>query len=137
MLLSLQPHEPLTSAKEKLLKALKSREIREINGDPIPEDPADIEFGVPVDRGDLEKGWTRLQTNPSAPNNDDASKKPAKNPKNSSETLLAAGLENGHSVAFRFRKPSDAEKDDELGMDIDWEDPGWDVIVPSFDDLEA
>ena len=137
MLLSLQPHEPLTSAKEKLLKALKSREIREINGDPIPEDPADIEFGVPVDRGDLEKGWTRLQTNFAAPNDDDASKETAKNSENSSETLLAVGLKNGHSVAFRFRKPSDAEKNDELGIDIDWEDSSWDVIVTSLKGLEA
>ncbi|KAJ5698892.1 hypothetical protein N7462_000897 [Penicillium macrosclerotiorum] len=135
VLLSLQPHEPLSSAKEKLLEALQSRELREINGDSIPTDPALIEFGVPVDRGDLEKGWTRLQADTTDITNvaNAPSKGKSKIP---SDTVMAAGLGNGHLVAFRFRNPGEIPERDELEVGLDVEDSGWDVVIPSFDDEE-
>ncbi|KAJ5552348.1 hypothetical protein N7494_001726 [Penicillium frequentans] len=121
ILLSLQPHEPLTAVKEKLLQALKSREVREIKGEPIPEDPALIELGIPVDRSELEKGWTRLiKAEPTI------TEGVAKGTGNTGGTVLSAGLENGHVVAFRFRRADEVEKDD----------GDWDVIIPSFDDEE-
>ncbi|KAJ5174902.1 uncharacterized protein N7482_000779 [Penicillium canariense] len=129
VLLSLQPHEPLTAVKEKLLEALKSRNMLEINGDPLPSDSTLIEFGVPVDRSDREKGWRLLQGDGEVTTNTAAKKA-------SSGTLLAAGLDNGHSVAFRFRKPGDAPEGDEPDPDIERDDPGWDVMIPSFDDDE-
>lgn len=130
VLLSLQSHESVTSAKEKLLQALKSRHLSDINGDAVPDDPAQIELGVPVDRSDLEKGWMGLITE--IPGEEDGSKKNG-GKKNASDTLQAAGLQNGHSVAFRFRKTSAG---DELETDMELNDPGWDVIIPSFDDEE-
>lgn len=107
--------------KEKLLQALKAREVREINGDPIPEDPALIELAIPVDRSELEKGWTCLvKADPTIKEG------VATGTGNTGNTVLSAGLENGHMVAFRFRKADEVEK----------EDGDWDVIIPSFDDEE-
>lgn len=136
VLLSLQPHEPLTSGKEKLLGALASRGLRDINGDAIPNDPAEIELGVPVDKSDLEKGWMRLATDIPSQKDEGAAKKTTAKPK-STATVQAAGLQNGSSVAFRFRKPTEEAVGDELDTDLDLNDPGWDVIIPSFDDEEA
>ena len=123
VLLSLQPHEPLTAVKEKLLEAFKSRNVIEINGEPLPSDSALIEFGVPVDRSDLEKGWNLLQSAGGEESKATAGKRA------SSGTVLAAGLDNGHLVAFRFRKAGDE-------VDAGLKDPGWDVVIPSFDDEE-
>lgn len=129
----LQPHEPLISAKEKLLHALKSRDVTEINGDRISDDPSAIEFGVRVDRTDPDKGWTRLDADAPELGDDDDSKQRAGKSKKTSGSLRDAGLDDGHSVAFRFRKPSDTAQAD---LDIDLEDPGWDVVTPIFDDEE-
>ncbi|KAJ5307684.1 hypothetical protein N7476_008340 [Penicillium atrosanguineum] len=128
VLLSLQSHESITSAKEKLLQALNSRQLRDINGDVIPDDPAAIELGVPMDRSDLDKGWMSLTMD--VPGQESGAKT---GKKKLSDTLQAAGLENGHSVAFRFRKLGAG---DEVDTDMDLNDPGWDVIIPSFDEEE-
>lgn len=101
--------------------------MTEVNGEPVPSDPTLIEFGVPVDRSDLEKGWNLLQT--------DGAKASAEK-KASSGTILATGLANGHLVAFRFRRPGDVPAGDEVDEDIELNDPGWDVVIPSFDDEE-
>lgn len=100
----------------------------EINGEPVPSDSALIEFGVPVDRSDLEKGWKLLQTDRGE------TAKATSGKKSSSDTILAAGLDNGHLVAFRFRKAGDVPESDEVDADLN--DPGWDVVIPSFDDEE-
>lgn len=123
VLLSLQPHEPLTAVKEKLLEAFKSRNMIEINGEPLPSDSALIEFGVPVDRSDLVKGWNLLQSAGGEESKGTAGKRA------SSGTVIAAGLDNGYLVAFRFRKEGDE-------VDAGLNDPGWDVVIPSFDDEE-
>lgn len=112
---------------------MKSRELREINGDPVPEDSGCIEFGLPVDRNDPEKGWKRLATHATGDENGDV---PQTSAGRAGDTVLAAGLENGHSVAFRFRKPGEVKDEDEIDMDLNQEDPGWDVIIPSYDDEE-
>ena len=95
----------------------------EINGEPVPSDPALIELAVPVDRSDLEKGWNLLQSAGGEESKVTAGKRA------SSGNVLAAGLDNGHLVAFRFRKPGDE-------VDSGLNDPGWDVVIPSFDDEE-
>ncbi|KAJ5208567.1 hypothetical protein N7449_002946 [Penicillium cf. viridicatum] len=115
VLLMLQPHEPLDFTKERLLDALKSREVTEINGDIVPDDPNGVEFGEPVDRTDLEKGWKRLKS------------------QNESVTLMEVGLQNGHSVAFRFHKSTEGQHGG-VNMDLDGEDPGWDVVMPTYND---
>ncbi|KAJ5384894.1 hypothetical protein N7517_002805 [Penicillium concentricum] len=122
VLLMLQPHESLDSTKERLLDALKSRDIKDINGDLLPDDSCNIEFGEPVDRVDLEKGWKRLQADVKL--------------QNESVTIMEAGLQNGHSIAFRFHKSSEGQNGG-LDMDLDGEDPGWDVVMPTYEDDQA
>ncbi|OQE46696.1 hypothetical protein PENCOP_c001G06072 [Penicillium coprophilum] len=122
VLLMLQPHESLDFTKEKLLGALKSRDIKDLNGDLLPDDSCDIEFGEPVDRADLEKGWKRLQADVKV--------------QNESVTIMEAGLQNGQSIAFRFHKSSE-DQDGGFDMDLDSEDPGWDVVMPTYEDDQA
>lgn len=130
----LPPSETITSTKEELLKALQSRGLKEINGDPVPDDPSEIEFGVPVDKNELDKGWTQLDVEAPELVEDDA-KKRKKN--GGSVTLQGADIKDGQSIAFRFRKlpEADAAKD-QVDLDLELEDPGWDVIAPSLDDEE-
>jgi len=135
VLLMLQPHETLDSAKEKLLQALKSRALNDINGDPIPDDSFDIELGVPMDRANPEKGWMRLEADSPELDEEGAPKKNKGKSKKESPSLLDSGIQNGHVIAFRFRKP-DANGHIDLDMDLDVEDPGWDVMIPSLDDEE-
>ncbi|KAF3399189.1 hypothetical protein DPV78_006590 [Talaromyces pinophilus] len=135
VLLMLPAQESIQSTKEKLHSALKARGLTQINGDPIPEDPSEIEFGTPIDRNELEKGWIRLNV-PVEENGDNATRKSgAGRPKKSSltDSLQAADIRDGQAIAFRFRKTADREDGDE---DADFEDPGWDVLVPSLDDEE-
>ncbi|GKZ34121.1 hypothetical protein AbraIFM66950_004260 [Aspergillus brasiliensis] len=138
VLLMLPPSETIATAKETLLKALKSREIQEINGDAVPEDPSQIEFGVAVDKNDLEKGWTRLEAEVPAFDDDNAPKRGAAKKSAGALTLQAAELRNGQPIAFRFRKHKVASEEGltEEMIDLELDDPGWDVIVPSFDDEE-
>lgn len=129
----LPAQESIQSTKEKLHGALKARGLLQINGDLIPEDPSELEFGIPIDRNELEKGWIRLDA-PAEENGDSASKKPgAGRPKKSSltDSLQAVNIRDGQAIAFRFRKTAHGEDED-----ADFEDPGWDVLVPSLDDEE-
>lgn len=121
ILLLLQPHESLTTAKSTLLKALQARKLTELNGVPIPADSSDIELGVAVDRNDPEKGWARLEGDVPEQANGDKKKE---------VSLQAADLRDGQAVAFRFRRT--AADQDELGV----EDAGWDVVLPSLDEEE-
>lgn len=91
---------------------------------------------MPVDKSDLEKGWMRLSTELPGQDQDETTKKTTANSK-AAETLQAAGIQNGSVIAFRFRKPTEAAAGDELDTDLDLADPGWDVVIPSFDDEEA
>ncbi|KAL2218953.1 hypothetical protein M432DRAFT_396401 [Thermoascus aurantiacus ATCC 26904] len=136
VLLMLPANESIASTKEILLKALKSRGLTEINGDPVPDDPSEIEFGVPVDRNELDKGWTKLDVEMPELASEGVTKKGVVGKKNGGNiTLQAADIRDGQPIAFRFRKPSEDNKDkDELELEL--EDPGWDVIVPSLDDEE-
>jgi hypothetical protein len=83
-----------------------------------------------VDRSDLEKGWRLLQAEGGDITKTTAGKRA------SSGTLLAAGLDNGHLVAFRFRNPGEVQGSDEVDEQGDLNDPGWDVVIPSFEDEE-
>lgn len=129
-----QLHETLDTAKDKLLEALKSRGLNDINGDSIPDSSFDIELGVPVDRADLEKGWKHLEADELELDEDDVPKKNKGKSKKDSLTLLEAGVQNGHAIAFRFRTYNEAQNGDEMNLDVG--DPGWDVVVPDYDDEE-
>lgn len=131
----LPAQDSIQSTKEKLHSALKARGLTQINGDPIPEDPSQIEFGTPIDRNELEKGWIRLDL-PIEENGDGATKQAGVGrPKKSSltDSLQAVDIRDGQAIAFRFRKTVDGE---DGGEDADLEDPGWNVLIPSLDDEE-
>ncbi|KAM5450077.1 hypothetical protein MaudCBS49596_004451 [Microsporum audouinii] len=132
VLLLVSPVEPFDSIKATLLKALQNRGIKEINGKVVPDDAADIEFGAPLDRNNLEKGWLPLAIPDGRA--DKGTGKGRSTVFNSSPQ--GADLRDAQAVAFRFRKASErsAVKDGDLEMDLD--DPGWDVLVPSYDDEE-
>lgn len=133
----LPAQESIHTTKEKLHSALKSRGITEINGDPVPEDPVDIEFGVPINRNELEKGWVRLDLQVEENSDSEAvttKKASAGRPKKNtlSESLQGLSIRDGQAVAFRFRKASSKNENDE--MDENVEDSAWDVVIPSLDD---
>ncbi|KAL5343302.1 hypothetical protein BJX70DRAFT_353727 [Aspergillus crustosus] len=131
VLLMLPPSESIPNTKTALLKALQARSLREINGDTVPENPLEIEFGVAVDKNDLEKGWTSLE---GLKLEDDDAPKRGSAKKAASLSLKAVDISNGQSIAFRFRNGQKDGSSDPA--DLDLEDPGWDVIVPSLDDEE-
>lgn len=132
VLLMLPSHESIESTKAKLLQSLQDRGIKEINGDVLPEDPAEIEFGVPVDRNELEKGWTLLDMDIEDDTDGTSSKKrPGRSKTEKRDSLQSADIRDGQPIAFRFRKTDQEDDQDELS-----EDPGWDVVVPTLDDEE-
>ncbi|OKL56383.1 hypothetical protein UA08_08338 [Talaromyces atroroseus] len=135
VLLMLPAQESIPSTKEKLHNALKSRNVREINGDPVPENPADIEFGVPIDRNELEKGWVRLalQTGEAEHEGKNGAGRPKKG--SLADSLQGADIRDGQAIAFRFKRASGGEGDG-AESDEDFADAGWDVVLPSLDDEE-
>ncbi|KAL2843509.1 hypothetical protein BJY01DRAFT_215697 [Aspergillus pseudoustus] len=128
VLLMLPPSESINNTKTALLTALQARRLTEINGDPIPTRSQEIEFGVAIDKNDLEKGWTSLE---GLELDEDDTPKRGPGKKAAATSLKAAEISNGQSIAFRFR-----QAENNAGGDLDLVDPGWDVVVPSLDDEE-
>ncbi|KAL8952804.1 MAG: hypothetical protein Q9222_001308 [Ikaeria aurantiellina] len=128
ILLFVKPHDPLTSVKEKLLAAIKDRNISQIDGQPLPSDPQDIVFGVPIDKNDPSQGWVGLDI-PDL--DDDERKKGGKKPGVLNATPIGAGLKDGSLLAFKFITEGSG------GVDVDMNDNDFDVIMPTFDDEEG
>ena len=126
VLLFAQQSQSLDLIKRDLLDAIRARGIEDINGNALPSDPEDIEFGVPRDKYDISKGWVPLKI-PEVEDGDKKGKgKGVKKDSVLNGSPLGAGLKDGAMLAFRFTKgPA------EDGMDVDDE---WDVIIPSYDD---
>lgn len=124
ILLLVQQSQSFDSIKRDLLNAIKATGIQDINGDALPLDPEGIEFGVPRDKNDPNKGWVALKI----PEFDDGDTKGKGVKKGSvlNESPLGAGLKDGAMLAFRFAKGAE---EDEMDMDDEW-----DVIIPSYDD---
>ena len=126
ILLFAQQSQSFDSIKRDLLDAIKARGIEDINGNALPSDPEDIEFGVPRDKHDIGKGWVPLKI----PEVEDADAKgKGKGVKKDSVlngSPLGAGLKDGAMLAFRFTKGPAEDV-----MDLDDE---WDVMIPSYDD---
>ncbi|KAL1958433.1 hypothetical protein VTO42DRAFT_4534 [Malbranchea cinnamomea] len=134
VLLLVSPVEPFSSIKKTLLEALKARNIKEINGLPVPEDASEIEFGTPIDRNNLEKGWQKLEVPELA---DGDGKRPVGGRKSIfNASPQGAGLKDFQAVAFRFRQPieTNGTQDDDVTMELD--DPGWDVVIPKYEDSD-
>lgn len=144
--LSVLPTKPISEIKALLLAALQSRNIENIPNSttPLPNDPEEIEFGVPADKKDASKGWVPLEIKEQEVTNTKGLKKKVGG-KNSvlNGSPLGAGLTDGSWVAYRvkpFQKETQDEetKDDAGTPDIGIEeDPGWDVVIPSFEEDEA
>ncbi|KAL3468410.1 hypothetical protein BJX64DRAFT_245851 [Aspergillus heterothallicus] len=128
VLLMLSPSESINNTKTALLNALQARGLTDINGDPVPQNSQEIEFGVAIDKNDLEKGWTSLEN--LELDGDDAPKR-GLGKKPASTSLKAAEISNGQSIAFRFRQAGNKLEDE-----LDLVDPGWDIVVPRLDDEE-
>ncbi|KAL2868011.1 uncharacterized protein BJX67DRAFT_74181 [Aspergillus lucknowensis] len=128
VLLMLPPSETIAHTKKALLQALQARGLKDINGDPVPENSQEIEFGIAVDKNDLDKGWTSLEGFDLDGNE---GPKRGAGKKAISASLKAAEINNGQSIAFRFRQAGKS-----ASTDIDLEDPGWDVVLPTLDDEE-
>ena len=144
-LLSVSPSQSFPEIKSLLLSALKSRGITSLstpNGEPLPlpSDPDDLGFGILAEKKDPSKGWISLESIDSTK----PSKKSPGRPKvpAGANTPDAAGLGDGSIVAYRIRKPGKGKEreksvgdDEDEDLDVDVEnDPGWDVILPSFED---
>lgn len=145
--LSVLPTTPFTEIKQLLLAALQSRNVKTVPNTttPLPEDPEDFEFGVLADRRDASKGWVPLAIKEQEVSGAKGAKKKIGG-KNSvlNESPLGAGLTDGSWVAYRIkpaqREGQKGDQDEEmtLGEDIPEieidEDPGFDVVLPSFED---
>ncbi|PGH01079.1 hypothetical protein AJ80_09062 [Polytolypa hystricis UAMH7299] len=128
VLLLVSPVQPFSEIKETLLKALKVRNIAEIDGEPVPDDPSEIEFGVPVDRNNLEKGWKKLELATHTGRKGAGGRRAVQ-----ISTPQGADLRDSQAVAFRFHKATPGEEDE---LDIDLDDPGWNVLIPTYEDEE-
>jgi len=140
--LSVLPTKPFTEIKALLLAALQSRNTKVIpnSGLPLPNDPEDFELGVLADKKDPSKGWVSMEikerevTGAKGVKSKVGGKKSVLN-----ESPLGAGLTDGSWVAYRpraARKEANNDTDPNEGtpdIEID-EDPGWDVVLPSFED---
>lgn len=122
------------SIKSDLLWALKKCGHTELNGQPIPTNPEDVIFGVPVDKNDIAKGWVGLDI-PAMETEDEAGNTKKVGGKDSvlNASPLGAGLKDGAMLAFKF-KGEDAKMDGE-GSELD--ESKWDVVIPSYEDEAA
>ncbi|KAI1102485.1 hypothetical protein F4804DRAFT_312939 [Jackrogersella minutella] len=106
------PMQPFTDVAEELLQVLRDRYPQGLSISPfesdkteLPDDPQQIEFGLPNAQNDLSKGWKPLEDG-------------------NQETPVGAGLKDNNVVAFTF-KPLDADEDFE---------PEFTVKIPNFED---
>ena len=139
-LLSVQPTSTFDDIKALLLAALKCRNV---SG--TPESPAALELGVLADRRDTSKGWVTLHQRVQELATGKHAKKAASGKKIAqNDSVEGAGLVDGSWVAWRVRsregKVENVQTDedgDEMAVDFDdEEDPGWDVVIPSYEDEE-
>ncbi|KAI9803467.1 MAG: hypothetical protein M1825_001810 [Sarcosagium campestre] len=126
--------------KTELLRMLQSLQATHNLGDTAPSDPDAIILGVPKDPSDLQKGWKRLEI----PTDGSEDAQPMKGKKvvgnKSLDCPEGAKLQDGATLAFRYRANLNGTKgnafngsdDDELS-DLDEEDD-FDVVIPTFED---
>ncbi len=139
VLLSVIPTTPFPEIKSSLLAALKSRDITTIDDTPVPSEPEEIEFGVLKNKKDPTEGWVPLEIGEM----DVADAKGAKKNLGGKKSVLnespaGASLGDGSMLAFRFRsiqKSVEPEEGGDAVVDMELEPyPGWNVILPSYDD---
>ncbi|KIV97372.1 hypothetical protein PV10_01130 [Exophiala mesophila] len=141
-LLSVLPATPLVEIKALLVAALRSRNITTFPNSPtsLPEDAEDLEFGILVDKKDPSQGWVSLET--SGDDNSSKGNKKKTGGKGTTKTQdpIGVGLTDGCWLAYRLKSTSPSKSQDHgdtepasTEVEIE-EDPGWNVVLPSFDD---
>lgn len=142
-LLSVQPTTSFTEIKGLLIAALRSRNRNTLPGSstPLPQNADDLEFGVLADKKDITKGWTLLEIQEQEVNNSKGNKhKVGGKGSIVNHSPSGAGLGDGAWIAYRLKWISkqgiQEEQDLELeSTDVELEeDPGWDVVLPTFED---
>jgi hypothetical protein len=132
-LLHVDPLQLWSSVKADLLHALKEThpDGRLASGTEIPSDPEDIILAKAKDFHDLTIGWERISAGDVGALAITNSKKKRVNIE---DCPKGAGLKDGHALVYKFR--ADDEDMDE-GLDLDDEDEHWDVIVPTYEEMEG
>lgn len=135
VLLSVLPTTPIPEIKSLLLAAIKSLNIDSIGNQSVPEAAEDIEFGILKNKKDPGEGWVPLIIKETDSGDGKLGKKKPAGKKNLlNESSAGAGLVDGSIIAFRFKtkdQPVEVEDDDEMELEAD---PGWIVIMPSYED---
>lgn len=95
----------------------------------------EVELGVPIERNNLNKGWVRLEI----PEQEVTDNKGGKRTVGGKKSILnaspkGADLKDGHALAFRFTKAQ--SNVDEGDMEIEIDDPAWDVMIAAYEDEE-
>ena len=138
VLLSVLPTTPFPEIKSLLLASLKSRNITSIDNTTISDDPEDVEFGVLRNKKNPAEGWVPLEIKEMEVGDAKGGKRKVGGKKSIlNESPAGASLGYGSMLAFRFRTEAkkDARENEDDEMDIK-DDPGWNVILPSYDDEE-
>ena len=139
VLLSVIPTAPFPEIKSLLLCALKCRAITLIADEEVPDDPENIEFGVLKNKKDPSEGWVPLDIKEMEIIDGKGGKKKLGGKKSVlNESPAGASLGDGSMLAFRFRSRQKSVEPGgvgDAGSELDLApDPGWDVILPSYDD---
>ncbi|RVX71986.1 hypothetical protein B0A52_04584 [Exophiala mesophila] len=141
-LLSVLPTTPFVEIKALLVAALRSRNITTFPNSPtsLPEDVQDLEFGILVDKKDPSQGWVSLETSEDDNSVKGNKKKTTGKGTTKTQDPVGVGLTDGCWLAYRLKSTSPSKSQDhrdaEPGspeIEIE-EDPGWNVVLPSFDD---
>lgn len=130
ILLFVDQAQSFTSIKKDLLEAITKTGRTALNGQPLPTDPEDVIFGVPVEKNDPSRGWVRLEIPETEVQVNGTSKKVGGKKSVLNSSPLGAGLRDGAMLAFRFQQ--DGKGGDEDGEDR--EDEEWDVLIPSYEE---
>lgn len=133
--LSALPDTPLSTLKQQLLDVLSARNISHLPGSPtpLPSSPSDLELGVLIDKHEPQKGWVLTESISAL----SSSKNSKKKVKGAVETVGDLEIKDGGWIAYRIRGPPIGGEDDD-GEEIEaFEDLGWNVEIPSFDDEEG
>lgn len=151
-LLHVDPLETFSSIKSRLYNVLQETELRDPESGeriPLPESPAEIHLGRPVDVHDAQQGFRLGEWELPSPEEDEEmddakGKGKAKGPRKSNGTASSAtnlkecpkgaGLKDGAVLAFRWAGDGNVDGDDEGNTAGDDAPNMWGVKLASFED---
>lgn len=132
-LLHVDPLQSWASIKADLLHALKEThpDGRLSSGTEIPTNPEDIILAKAKDFHDLSRGWERISVGDAGALEIASTKKKRVNIE---DCPKGAGLKDNYALVYKFRA-DDEDMDEGLGLDD--EEEHWDVIVPTYEEMEG